>query len=374
MAETDKHWVPELKAKKEKTEPVRRHYLILTQGQTHPTPAKLAASLLRYRSEQVVALLDSTLAGRDAGDYMGCGAGTPIVATLQEGLRLGADALLLGITPAGGRLPQEWQGLIEQAIENGVSIVSGMHSLLSDNRKWVRRAKQTGAELIDLRLPPADLTVNGCRAQHHPGLRVHTVGSDCNCGKKVAALEIEHEFHRRGYSSEFIATGQSGIAISGQGIAMDHVIADYVAGAAERLVLQNQERDILVIEGQGAITHPLYSGVTLSMLHGFAPQVLILCHQVGRKIMRGSVDTPVTDLPTLIDLYERIAAPVFPARVTGIALNTRELSDQEAETEIQWTAKQIGLPTTDVIRYGPGVLVDALIPMAEQTIAEAKHD
>ncbi|MBN1540861.1 DUF1611 domain-containing protein [candidate division KSB1 bacterium] len=345
-----------------------RRYIILTEGQTHPTPAKLAASLLRYRPEQVVALLDSTVAGRDAGDLLGCGQGIPIVADLQHGIRLGGNALLLGITPAGGRVPDNWRALIREAIDCGLAIISGMHTLLNDCPEWVERAQRSGSELIDLRLPPADLSVNGCRAAKHRGLRIHTVGSDCNCGKKVASLEIDREFRRRGYDSEFIATGQSGITISGKGIAIDHVIADYVAGAAERLVLENSARDILVIEGQGAITHPLYSGVTLSMLHGFCPQVLVLCHQVDRKIMRGSVDTPVADLGLLIDLYERVTAPVFPARVIAIALNTASLSDQEAREVIQQTQSKFVLPVTDVIRQGAVPIVDALVPVFKTLI------
>ncbi len=351
---------------------LHRRYIILTEGQTHPTPAKLAASVLRYRPEQVVALLDSTKAGGDAGEFMGCGQGVPIVAALDDGIRLGADALLLGITPAGGLVPQEWESLIESAIDRGLAVISGMHSLLCDRQDWVARAKASGAELIDLRLPPADIGVNGCRAVQHAGLRVHTVGSDCNCGKKVTALEIERELRRQGYSTEFLATGQSGIAISGRGIAMDHVIADYVAGAAERLVLENRDRDILLIEGQGAITHPLYSGVTLSMLHGFAPHVLILCHQVNRRIMRGTVDTPVADLRDLISLYEQISAPVFPARVVGIALNTMGLSEEQARQALAEIRDRCDLAVTDVLRWGPAPLVDALRPWIESKKIKGK--
>jgi len=340
---------------------MNQRYLILTEGQTHPTPAKLAAGLLRYRPEWVVALLDSTQAGRDTGELMNVGHGIPVVGSIEDALPLNPTALVIGITPAGGQLPQEWRSMILTAMQHGLDIISGMHTLLSEDEEFVSASKKYGVELVDLRKPPDSLTVNQCRAQKTPTFRIHTVGTDCNCGKKVTALEIERELRKRGRNATFIATGQTGILISGKGIAMDHVISDFVSGAAERLVLENADYDYLVIEGQGSIAHPLYSGVTLSMLHGFAPQALILCHQVDRKIMRGTKDTPVPSLRKMIDLYERVTEPVYLGRIVGISLNCATLSDKEAKREIERVEKQLSLPTTDVIRFGPDKLVDAIL-------------
>ena len=343
-----------------------QRFLILTQGQTHPTPAKMAAGILRYRPNEVVALLDSQQAGRDAGELMGVGRGIPIVAGLEEALQLKPDTLLIGITPAGGQLPAEWRAIILQAIDFGLSIVSGMHTFLNEDEEFVARAKAAGVQLVDLRRPPADLSVNKCRAQETACFRIHTVGTDCNCGKKVAAIEIDRALRRMGKNSTFIATGQTGILISGKGIALDRVISDFVAGAAERLVLENADYDYLIIEGQGALAHPLYSGVTLSMLHGFAPQALILCHQADRKIMRGTPKTPVPPIENMIDLYEGMAEPVFPTKIIAIAVYTASLPYEAARLEIERIESATGLPATYVIRFGTEKLISAILDFEQE--------
>jgi uncharacterized NAD-dependent epimerase/dehydratase family protein len=336
-------------------------YVILTQGRTHPTPAKMAAGILRYHPERVAALLDNETAGRDTGEIMGVGRGIPIVGTLKEAIGMGANALLTGITPPGGQLPIEWRRLILEAIAAGLDVVSGLHTFLKEDEEFSGAARAHRVSLFDLRRPPDELTVNGCRAKSLANLRVHTVGTDCNCGKKVTALEIDQALRQQGERSTFIATGQTGILISGRGIALDRVISDFVAGAAERLVLENADYDYLIIEGQGSLVHPLYSGVTLGMLHGFMPQALILCHQLGRRIMRGSADTPVPTLETMIDLYERITLPVYPAKVIGIAINSMEVDESTARREIEETEKRLNLPATDVVRLGADKLARAVL-------------
>ncbi len=340
----------------------RHRYLILTEGQTHPTPAKLATGIIRYRPERVKALLDSRQAGKDAYSCLKVGRNIPIVESIEKGLAYNPNALLIGITPPGGKMPSAWRQIVIEAIGSGLDIVAGMHTLLKDDREFVSLAATHHVELIDLREIPKGIGVNTCRAQTLNCFRIHTVGTDCNIGKKVTALEINKQLEQMGKRSVFLATGQTGIVISGKGIAMDHVVSDFVAGAAESLVLENQKYDYLVIEGQGALTHPLYSGVTLSMLHGFAPQALILCHQVDRTIMRGSVDTPVLSVEKMIDLYERIARPVFPSRVVGLALNCFHIKDENRVREmIAEMESRTGLPATDVIRIGAEKLVNAVL-------------
>jgi len=344
----------------------KRKIVILSEGATDPTSAKTASGVIRYRQDEVVALIDSTKAGRDASEIFGIGQGIPIVATFQETLVFQPDLLLVGISPAGGQLPPLWRQIILKAIENGLDIVSGLHHFLVDDPEFVISAEKFQVQLTDLRRVPSDLTVNKCLAKSQKCLRIHTVGTDCNVGKKVVCLEITHRLQHTGKDAVFVATGQTGIFIAGRGIALDRVIADFVAGAAERLVLENADHDYLLIEGQGALVHPLYSGVTLSMLHGFAPQALIIVHEYGRNIMRGSKDTPVLPPETLIPLYEEIARPVFPTKVIGVALNLRRLDDQQARQMIAEVERNTGLPTTDVIKFGADKLVTAILDYEKQ--------
>lgn len=340
---------------------VQERYIVLTEGNTHPTPAKLASALLRYRPETVCALIDSEQAGRDASELMQCAAGVPIVASLNDGLKYHPDTLVLGTTPPGGVLPDAWRAIVLDAIRHGLDIMSGMHTLLSEDPDLAREAARHQVRLIDLRTPPDTLGVNQGRAGQTRVFRIHTVGSDCNCGKKVVAMELDRELRRRGYSSRFVATGQSGIAVSGRGIAVDHVISDYVSGAAEQLVLEHaRDVDTIVLEGQGSILHPMYSGVTLSLLHGFMPQALVLCHQPDRTLMRGT-SVPVPPLSTLIDLYESLSRPLFHTRVVGIALNLMAYDDADAERLIQEIQNRTGRLTTDVVRHGAGTLLDGIL-------------
>ncbi len=344
----------------------KRRFVILTEGNTHPTPGKTAAGVVRYRGDEVVALIDSTQAGGDTEALLGVGKGIPIVASLEEALPLQPDTLLIGISPAGGQLPPSWRAIILQAIAHGLHVVAGLHVFLGDDPELAASAREHGVEIVDLRRVPEDLTVNKCRAQELDCFRVHTVGTDCNIGKKVVALEITKAMQRQGLDAVFVATGQTGIMISGRGMALDRVVADFVAGAAERLVLENADHRYLLIEGQGALTHPLYSGVTLSMLHGFAPQALILCHEYGRTIMRGSKDTPVPSLAKAITLYEAVAEPVFPTKVVGIALNLRVLSEAEARREVERVEQETGLPTTDVVKFGADKLANAILAYEQE--------
>lgn len=339
----------------------KKRIVILTEGHTDLTSGKTAAGVLRYRRDEIVAFLDSTQAGRDVSELLGFGHGVPIVATLLDTLQFEPDTLFIGISPSGGILPESWRTILFEAIEHGLDIVAGLHMFLGDDPELSERAEKYGVSIRDLRKVPDDLTVNKCTAKEQKCFRVHTVGTDCNCGKKLATLEINRALKEMGKDCLFIATGQTGIMISGKGIALDRVIADFVAGAAERLVLENAEHEYLLIEGQGALAHPLYSGVTLSMIHGFAPQALILCHEYGRDILRGTKDTPMPSIEQMIPLYESVAEPVFPAKVIGIALNTRVLSEQDAQREVARLEESTGLPATDVIRFDPEKLARAVL-------------
>ena len=219
------------------------------------------------------------------------------------------------------------------------------------------------AEIRDLRRAPADLSVPTGENLKHGATAILTVGSDCAIGKMSVSLELDRGARERGLSSVFVPTGQTGIAIAGWGIAVDAVVADFIAGAAERLVVEGAGRgDLLWVEGQGSLVHPDYSGVTLGLFHGSAPHFLVLCHQVGDEHIQDLPAHPIPSLPALVELHERIALPARPAKVVALALNTRRLDEEEAQAAIEAAEKETGLPADDPVRFGPGRLLDAILP------------
>jgi uncharacterized NAD-dependent epimerase/dehydratase family protein len=346
-------------------------YLILTEGLFGPQTSKTANSAIRYLPERVVGVLDSTHAGRTAEQVIGLGAAIPVVATLEEGLALGPTALLIGIAPSGGWLPPEWRQTLLAAIDAGLHVVSGLHFYLGDDAELAGRARERGVEIRDLRRPPADLPVARGLARDVEALVVHTVGTDCNIGKMTAALEIRRALEDGGTRTGFAPTGQTGILIEGWGIAVDAVVADFIAGAAERLVLRAaQESEVVLVEGQGSLVHPGYSGVTLGLLHGSMPDALILCHQPSRQCPYGGNGAytwmPLPSVPEMIDLCERAIRPLRESPVIGLALNTADLSDEEARAAIDRIAAETGLPTTDPVRYGAAPLAAAVTAAAER--------
>ena len=336
-----------------------RRLLMLTEGQLNVYDAKMAVAVIRYRREEAVAVLDSTRAGQRLEDIIGVGWGVPIVGSVAEGLKYGPTALLIGIAPAGGGLPPAWRAVVREAIEAGLNVISGLHTFLGDDPEFAALAQKHGVEVWDVRRVPDDIPVATRRAASVSALRVLTVGSDCCVGKMVTALELTKGAQRRGWDAEFVATGQIGIVISGGGLVVDRVIADFCAGACERLVLERAARQVLFVEGQGSLVHPSYSGVTLSLLHGTAPQVLVLCHEAGREVVQEHT-VRVLSLPRLIELHERMADPVFPSRVVGVSLMCYTMDEVEAERAVAEAERETGLPATDPVRFGVEKLLDQL--------------
>ncbi len=212
-------------------------------------------------------------------------------------------------------------------------------------------------------MPPADLDVPTGANLTHGAKVVLTVGSDCAIGKMTVSLELDRAARERGIASEFVPTGQTGIAIAGWGIAVDAVISDFTAGATERLVLEGVERggELLFVEGQGSLIHPAYSGVTLGLVHGAAPHAFVLCHLAGQTEIEGYPGQPLLPLPELVELYERISLPARKASVGAIALNTRDLGDDEARAAVAAAEAETGLPADDPVRFGPEKLLDAVL-------------
>ena len=338
---------------------------ILTEGAFDDHHAKTAHGVIRYGRRRVVAVVDSSQAGRTAVEVVPfCREPVPIVASVAEAVALGATALLVGIAPSGGKLTLEYRAVLLEAIEAGLDVEAGLHTILAEDPALMTAARRRGVRLRDLRLGPLDLDVPGHLADRPPGLRVvHSVGSDCAIGKKAVTLELDAAARARGLRSAYVPTGQTGIAIAGWGIAVDHVIADYVAGAADRLVRDGAGRgDLLFVEGQGALCHPAYSGVTVGLLHGSAPDALVLVHKAGATTINGYPELQLPSLPELIAAYEGLARPVRPARVVAVALNTAALrSDDAAAAAVAEVEKACGLPADDVVRFGAERLLEAVL-------------
>jgi uncharacterized NAD-dependent epimerase/dehydratase family protein len=303
---------------------------------------------------------------------LGFGGALPIVGSMREGLALGPTAVLIGIAPQGGRMPAEWRAWLAEALDHGCDLWSGLHTFLSDDPLLVEKARVHGRKIFDLRRPPADLPIASGAAKTVEPLVVLTVGTDCNVGKMTAQLQLTKQLNARGVRTRFVATGQTGIMIEGWGIAVDAVVADFIAGAAERLVLEGaKDADVVLVEGQGSINHPGYSGVTLGLLHGSCPDALILCHQSTREYIgdyRRAAWLRIPPLTEYVRLYETIGSAVHPTKVIGISLNTYDMTEAEARRACEAAARETGLPATDPVRFDPTPLVDAIVN------ARAGHD
>jgi len=332
---------------------------ILAEGQFAPATAKTAIGVLRYAPFEIVAVVDSTSAGSDAADCVGVGRGVPVVAAVEDALARGATALLIGTAAAGGRIPDAYRPALAIALERGMAVWNGLHERVLADPKLAAAAKRGGARVRELREPPADLPIGGHRSPRAGARVVLTVGSDAAVGKMTASLEIAAALRRAGERTEFVATGQTGIAIAGGGIAVDAVVADFIAGAAEIMVCDAAERaDWVIVEGQGSLTHPGFSGVTLGLLHGSAPQLMVLCHDASRRSVKGYDEgLPLRSLREYVRIYEDAATwrrpPGHPpSRVVAVALNTATLGEELARTAIRAAATETGLAAADLLREG----------------------
>lgn len=355
-----------------------QRFLILADGEFGPLTSKTANSVIRYLPDRVVAVVDRVAAGKTVQDILGFGGAIPIVGSMKEGLARKPDAVLVGIAPVGGRMPDEWRHWLLDAIDTGCSIWSGLHTFLSDDPALAERSRQRGTEIHDLRRPPANLPVASGKAKAVDPFVILTVGTDCNVGKMTSQLQITRLLNQKGIRTRFVATGQTGIMIEGWGIAVDAVVADFIAGAAEWLVLEgSKDADIVLVEGQGSLNHPGYSGVTCGLLHGSCPDALILCHQATREYIGDYREAAWLAIPPLSDylkLYESVAGFVHPTRTIAISLNTYDLDEASARKACEQVTKETGLPCTDPVRFDPTPLVEAVArARAEYVAARGKR-
>jgi uncharacterized NAD-dependent epimerase/dehydratase family protein len=347
-----------------------KRYLILAEGRSgDPHYGKTARGVIRYAPDPTVAIVDSTRAGETQD-------GIPIVAAVDDALRLDPTTAIVGVATQGGRFPPAWRELLKACISNGLDVESGLHDFVSDDQELAELASRHDVELRDLRKPPAGLNVPTGENLELPAQIALTVGSDCAIGKKTVALELDLEARRLGLRSVFVPTGQTGIAIAGWGIAVDAVVSDFLAGAAERLVVEGSRRggELLFVEGQGSLTHPAYSGVTLGLIHGTAPHVFVLCHLAGATEIEGYPGNALPSLSELIELHERIALTSRPARVACVALNTAGLDDENARAAIASASEETGLPADDPVRYGAGRLLDSVLATFEAQASRVSAD
>jgi uncharacterized NAD-dependent epimerase/dehydratase family protein len=338
-----------------------KRYLILAEGKSGDAHyGKTMRGVVAYSPHPTVAIVDSDRAGETHEQI-------PIVASVKEGLAYEPDTALVGVATQGGRFPDAWRELLKESVAAGLHVENGLHEFLSDDPEISELAAKHGVELRDLRKPPPGLSVPTGENLRVRAKIVLTVGSDCAIGKKTVAIELDRAARARGLNAEFVPTGQTGIAIAGWGIAVDAVVADFLAGAAEWLVVEGARRggELLFVEGQGALVHPAYSGVTMGLLHGSAAHALVLCHKAGAEVVEGYPEHPLPSLAELVELHERASLPLRPARVAGIALNTHGLTEDDARVATAAARADTGLPADDPVRFGGDVLLNAVLRVVQ---------
>jgi uncharacterized NAD-dependent epimerase/dehydratase family protein len=334
-------------------------YLLFLGEATVPGFAKTALGIKDWAPERCIGEL--ALPGGAVST------GLPTMSPAEAHAR-GARALVIGIAPVGGAILPSWTATLVEAMEAGLDVVSGMHAKLADTPELAETARRTGRRLYDVRIPPAGLGTGTGRRR--TGRRLLTVGTDCALGKKYTALALAQAFKARGVAADFRATGQTGIIIAGSGIPIDSVVADFIAGAAEALSPDNDAGHWDIIEGQGALFHPAFAGVSLGLLHGSQPDVLVMCHEAGRETVMGLPDFPLPNLADAIALNLTLARRVNPdARCAAVSLNTSKLSDEAALAAIAAVRDELGLPCADPLRHADQFsdMVDACLVMERET-------
>jgi uncharacterized NAD-dependent epimerase/dehydratase family protein len=333
--------------------------LAILAHEQFPGNAKTATGILRYADDDVVAVLDRDRAGDRVSDHLTGVQDAPIVAEMAD--VPACDALLIGIAPIGGGFEESWRADVRVAIECGCDVIAGLHYFIAEDEEFAALAAEHGVSLRDVRRPPDDLTVADGTAGEVEARVILTVGTDCSSGKMTSSFELRDAARERGLDAAVVPTGQTGIMITGWGIAIDRIIADFAAGATERIVQQGGDHDVLFVEGQGAIAHPAYSGVTASILHGAQPDSLILCHNAGNETFGGYDDFALPSPAEYVDLYKDLSAPIAPASVDAGMLNTKGLDPEEARDAVAAYADAIDVPATDPVRDDAGDVLDAVL-------------
>ncbi len=339
----------------------KRKMVVLAEGRFSPLRSKTANGAIVYMRDQVLAVIDSTKAGQTAQQILGYGGDIPVIKNLEEGLKFKPDTLLIGIAPSGGRLPEAWRELIKTALRNKLDVLNGLHTLLSDDSEFISLAKENKCTITDWRkIPQSSEVVSQGNWRTRRAKTILTVGTDCNIGKMTTILEVQKEFEKRGVKNDFIGTGQTGMMISGRGIAVDSIISDYIAGCIEKEIDASDKEgtNYIFVEGQGALTHQGYSGVTFGLMHGTMPDAMIICHQPTR--LKDDYGIPLPDINRLIRFHEEVINIFKPTKVVGIGINSIGLTDEQSNAEAKKLEDATGLPAIDAFRFGGKKIADAL--------------
>jgi len=329
---------------------ISRPYLLFLGDATDQLAAKTANGVARWRPEWCVGQLR----------LPGCQADVGLPdKSLEEGIAAGARTLIVGVANRGGVFSDQWRQALMEAVRLGYDIASGLHNRLEEIEELRCAAEDMGTRLVDVRHPTTSFPLGNGRKR--AGKRLLTVGTDVSCGKMFTALSIEKEMKARGMKADFRATGQTGIFIAGEGVSIDAVVSDFVAGAVEELSPENEPDHWDLVEGQGSLFHASYAGVTLGLIHGAQAHRLVLCHQPHRPHMRGLPDYPLPSLSEAISLCELTGRLTNPeCRVIGLSINTSEMSEAKGRDALQAAEDEAGLPAVDAFKDGAGRLVDLL--------------
>ncbi|MBY5946960.1 N-acetyltransferase DgcN [Photobacterium rosenbergii] len=325
-------------------------YLLFLGDVTDPLSAKTARGILQWRPEICIGQLRLTpeTVSLELADL-----------SLEDAYAKGARTLVLGTANSGGFIPQSWLTTLERALDIGFNLASGMHQRLGDNPTLAQKARANNCKLFDIRHFDGGLEVGNGKPR--AGKRLLTVGTDCSVGKMYTSLALEKEMNKQGLKAQFCATGQTGIFISGKGIAIDAVVADFISGATEAISPEFDDHDWDIIEGQGSLLNPSFAGVSLGLLHGAQPDALVLCHEVGRQHIRHLPHMPMPDLAPVMEANLMAARLTNPeAKFVGICLNTSALDIEDARAYCEQLASQFQLPVTDPVRFGVSAIAEQL--------------
>lgn len=338
-------------------QPHKRRFILYTPNDRfHPLGSKTANGLILFRKDEVLAIVDEAKAGRTSQDVLGYGGDIPIVKDVAEALNHEPDTLVVGVAPIGGAVKPEWIPDVKMALEAGLEVWSGLHHFLADNEQLMAFRDR----IWDVRRPPNNLRIAAGTWQKRKSKVILTIGSDSNVGKMTTALTLQKQLQDLGLDSIFIGTGQTGMMISGRGVAVDAVVSDFVNGATEAEIDKvDGQAPLIIVEGQGAVTHIGYSGVTMGLLHGAMPDAYLLAHQPSRIV--DDYDLPIPGLNEVIALHEALMHPFKPARVLGVNLYSKDMTLSESHTTCQSLQAETGLPVEDMVRAPDGSIAQKVL-------------
>lgn len=339
-------------------------FAILVEGQFNFLYAKTCNAMLRYKPDEVVCCIDSTNAGKTTNKVMKIGGDTPVVKNVENALQYNPDTLLIGLATEGGYLPDDMRPAVSTALKNSLNVVCGLHEFLGDDPKLANLARQYNVTITDLRKPPEPLpfTHGSWRNRKTPVLL--TVGTDCDTGKMTASWEIKNKLKERGVNAAFVGTGQTGILLGEAGVAVDAVVSDFIAGVVEAEIDKVANNcDLIIVEGQGSITHMAYSGVTLGLMHGAMPDMLIMCHEPSRK--NDTFNYPIQPLQNVLNLNLELMEAFKPCVYAGISLITYSESDESAQETVCAHNHKYKIPADDLVRFSGEAIIDNIIRLLE---------